>query len=120
MTSYNVNTNSLTPTGSVANNSKTAESPLLKKIENRLSEDDADLLSQEQVQAVVEEELKKEGLKMATNAQKWALKKLGEMFKNGSKKKPNVPPAPTKETLPPPPSLPDYPTSTSPLPEKGR
>lgn len=120
MSSYNVNTNSPIPTGSVATNSKTSESPILKRIENKLMEDDTDLLNQEQVQTIVEEELKKEGLKMATNAQKWALKKLGEMFKNGSKKKPNVPPAPTKETLPPPPPLPDYPTSTSPLPEKGR
>lgn len=120
MTSYNVNTNSPTPTGSVANNSKTAESPILKRIENKFMEDDVDLLNQEQIQAVVEEELKKEGLKMATDAQKWALKKLAEMFKAGSKKKPNVPPAPTRETLPPPPSLPDYPTSTSPPPEQGR
>jgi len=120
MSSYNINTNSPTPTGSVASNSKTAESPLLKKIENRLLEDDVDLLSQEQVQAIVEEELKKEGLRIANNAQKWALKKLGEMFKGSSKKKPKVDPPPTKETAPPSPTLPTYPSTTSPNPQTQR
>lgn len=120
MSSYNVNTNSPTPTGPVATSSKTAETPLLKKIENKLLEDDVDLLNQEQVQALIEEELKKEGLKIANDAQKWALKKLGEMFKSSSKKKPKVDPPPTKETAPPSPTLPTYPSTTSPNPQTQR
>lgn len=120
MSNYNINPNAQTPTGTTSTTKKVNESPQLKKIEERLANDDVDLTDPEQVKSVIEDELKKEGIKMSNDAQKWALDKLTEMFKGSSKNKPKVPAPPSKETAPPPPSIPPYPTTSSPSPQKGR
>lgn len=120
MSNYNINPNAQTPTGTTSTTKKVNESPQLKKIEERLANDDVDPTDSEQVKSVIEDELKKEGIKMSNDAQKWALDKLTEMFKGSSKNKPKVPAPPSKETAPPPPSIPPYPTTSSPSPQKGR